>query len=162
MSLATRVKSLLRFIQDFAESKQRGRGILMLNIIKCCNRKLQGNIFCIGENVYLVCSTCQNCGTYISEIKKRTPTGGFKTTLRRKGDAAYRLYKKYENLILNFEYTVHKGSKIKEYEFYNKFGTIYNGNGIKVSSQEEFIKMTRHEINAILNKRFYAPRIKLK
>lgn len=128
----------------------------MLSQLECCNRKFQGNIFQIGENTYLVCSICPNCETYIAEIKKRTQYGGYKKTLRRKGKSAYNLYEKYKNLISNFEYKVHKGTKSKEYEFYNKFGTIYNGNGVRISNQDDFILMTRKEINAILNKRFYA------
>ncbi len=131
----------------------------MLSELVCCNRKFQGNIFSIGNNIYLVCSGCPNCGAHIAEIKKRTSAGGYKTTLRRRGDGAYRLYKKYENTISNFEYKVYRGSKAKEYEFHNRFGTIYNGNGVRVSSQEDFIKMTREEIIAILNQRFYKPRM---
>lgn len=130
----------------------------MVNIskIECCRTETIGRIYNIGPNSYLVYSDeCGICGQAVAEIRHRTPAGEFKTSLRRTGKAADRLLEKYGLRFLQFDYKTYSGTRAKEYSFTNRYGIIYNDNGVKVAPQDEFLQMSRTEINATLNKRFY-------
>jgi len=73
------------------------------------------------------------------------------------GKAADRLLKKYGLQLVQYEYKTFTGTKAKEYSFNNIYGIVYNDNGVRIAPQEKFMQMTREEVNAIINKRFYAP-----
>lgn len=128
----------------------------MENHINCCNYRHSGRIYNIGTNTYFVfIDECFVCGQPIAEIKTRRRCGELVTNLRRVGKAAIKLYEKYAIRETQHDYKTFRGTQAKEYAFYNKYGVIYNDNGIRIAKQEEFNKMKRYEINAILNKRFY-------
>lgn len=125
-------------------------------IIKCCNYEQRGRIYNIADNCYLIFTDeCPVCGNPIAEIRSRNSKGEFVTTLRRAGDSAIRLYDKYCSRPLSYDCKVHTGTRAKEYSFTNKYGIVYNGNGVKIAEQDKFLDMSREEVNAILNKRFY-------
>ncbi len=124
--------------------------------IECGNIEQTGRIYNIGSNSFLVyVDEHYGCGQAIAEVRHKTPAGEYITSLRRIGKAADRLLEKHGLKFLQFEYKTFTGTRTKEYSFNNVYGTIYNGNGAKIATQEEFLKMSRIEINAKLNERFY-------
>lgn len=126
--------------------------------IECCNTIYHGRIYNIGSNSFLVyVDECNCCGQSIAEIRHRSTTGDIITSARRKGKAADKLLKKYGIQYLPYEFKTFSGTRAKEYSFNNVYGIVYNDNGVRIAPQDKFLQMTRLEINAIINKRFYAP-----
>jgi len=118
---------------------------------------MSGRMYSIAPNTYLVyADECEYCGQSVAEIRHKTPTGEFITSSRRKGKAADRLLEKYGFKFLQFDYKTYSGTRTKEYNFINRYGIIYNDNNVRIAPQDEFLKMSRQEINTVLNKRFYA------
>lgn len=136
----------------------------MLNVskIECCNYNQIGRIYNIGSNVFFTfIDECSVCGQPVAEIKERNKDGELITKIRRSGAAAIRLYEKYGIENRAYIYSSFSGTKEKEYSFCNIRGEIYNFNGVRIAPQEKFLKMSREEIHAKLNERFYKP-IKIK
>ena len=132
----------------------------MLNVskIQCCNHNQNERFNNIGSNVYFTfIDECGVCGQPVAEIKERNKNGELITRTRRSGAAAIRLFEKYGLENRAYTYTSFSGTKEKEYSFCNIRGEIYNFNGVKIASQDKFLKMSREEINAKLNERFYRP-----
>lgn len=130
----------------------------MLNItkIECGNIEQAGRVYDIGANSFLVyVDEHYGCGQAIAEVRHKKPSGEYITSARRIGKAADRLLEKYGLKFLQIEYKAFTGTRAKEYSFNNVYGTIYNDNGVRVASQDEFLKMSREEINIKLNERFY-------
>ncbi len=124
--------------------------------IECCNIKQVGRIYDLAANTHLIyIDSCDCCGQPIAEIKQKLPLGNYKTIVRRNGEAAIRLFEKYGIEKKEINYKTYSGAYEKEYNFINKFGVIYNENGVKIAPQDEFLSMTRQEINTRINKRFY-------
>lgn len=133
-------------------------GFALLNItkIECGNIAQTGRIYNIGSNSFLVyVDEHTGCGQPVAEIRHKTPSGEFITSSRRIGKAADRLLEKHGLQFLQFEYKTFSGTRAKEYSFFNQYGVIYNDNGARVATQDEFLNMSRQEINARLNERFY-------
>ena len=127
-----------------------------LTKIECCRTENTGRIYNIGPNSFLVYTDeCICCGQPVAEVRHKTPAGEFITSARRKGPAADRLLEKYGLQYLSFDYKTYSGTRAKEYSFFNQYGVIYNDNGARVATQDEFLNMSRQEINARLNERFY-------
>jgi len=129
-----------------------------LSNISCCNILNSGRIYYIGDNSFLIVSECSNCGQLIAEIKTKNKAGGFKVKHRRAGLSAEKLYKKLSNKI--YTYKVHSGTLANEYSYHNQYGSIYNGNGVRIAAQDDFIQMSKDEIHSIINNRFYKSSIK--
>lgn len=132
---------------------------MRLEDIECCNTESSGRVYSIGDNSFLIYTECPICERPIAEIKTRTKYGVYKTLTRRTGEAAEALYRKYGTVSYSYTYKVHSGTKAREYEFTNKFGVVYNGNGVKIADQSDFLNMSRLEVNAIINRRFYKSKI---
>lgn len=126
-----------------------------LQIITCCNNETISRVYYIGDNLFLVMTECPVCGRTIAELRSKNSSGEIITNTRRSGEAAEKLYKKYESTALTYIYKTHVGTKAREYEFINKFGIIYNGNGIRIAEHNKFLQMSKSEIISILNSRFY-------
>ena len=124
--------------------------------IECCREETIGRVYNIGPNSFLVYTDeCTCCGQPVAEVRHKTPAGEFITSVRRKGPAADRLLEKYGFQYQEFNYKTYSGTRAKEYSFTNRYGIIYNDNGVRIAPQDEFLKMTRQEVNIVLNKRFY-------
>lgn len=127
------------------------------NKIECCNYIQRGRIYNIASNTYLIfIDECSVCGQPIAEIRQGLPLGNYKTLSRKAGKAAENLYKKYGCDKYSAKYKTFSGTKSKEYNFINKFGTIYNYNGVRVAPQDKFLNMSREEINRALNSKYYS------
>lgn len=127
-----------------------------LTKIECCRTENTGRIYNIGPNSFLVYTDeCICCGQPVAEVRHKTPAGEFITSTRRKGPAADRLLEKYGFQYLSFDYKTYSGTRAKEYSFTNRYGIIYNDNGVRVAPQDKFLKMSREEVNTVLNRRFY-------
>lgn len=138
--------------------------MLTVGKIECCNCSHGGRIYNIGTNNYLIFTDeCCVCGQAIAEVKSKETDGTYKTTIRRTGKAAERLFQKYGLSKIDYDYKTFSGTKAKEYSFCNVRGQIYNDNGVHIASQDKFLKMDRIEVNTILNRRFYkAGKLKIK
>ena len=128
--------------------------MLIFDKIECCGKETKGRVYYIDERRYLIfIDKCPNCSQAIAEIRHKKRNGELCVNIRRKGEAAIRLLNKHNSHKIP-KWTIPIGTKDREYSFINKFGIIFNENGIKIAPQKDFLSMNREEINAILNKRF--------
>lgn len=127
--------------------------MLIFNKISCCNNSLKGRVYYIDDKRYLIfADSCPNCNRAIAEIRHKNKKGELCINVRRSGESALRLFEKYYSKRV-FEWKIPFGTKRGEYTFINKFGVVFNENGVRIAPQDEFLSMTREEVNEMLNRK---------
>lgn len=118
----------------------------MQKYIECCNLKFVAREYFIGSNNKISRSlffadSCPKCLKPIAEIRQIDDFGNQRTILRRKGEAALNLQKKYMQIALKFQSK--KGSRVNEYTYYQNNGNIYNFNNRFIATHNDFVKLNK-------------------
>ncbi len=112
--------------------------------VRCCNREFKARKFELDPKnkvwrALFFLDECPVCWTPIAEIKEKNHNGIIKTTVRRTGEPAVRLYEKHFEDYKKIDYKVKKGTKTNEQYHYLNKGLIYNLNDRVIATHEEFL-----------------------